>query len=392
LAIRCRTDALFVCGCLEKQVNVPDRKQVLLITPQLRSIEPLHDLCQEVWVVPAPRRSGARRLWQLLTSRQPDMAHRLSSPLMDMQLRQLLATHRFDAVQVEAIESAHLMRIIRQTSPHSLILFDDINAETLLQQRAFFTDLRRPSRWPLAAYSWIQTRRLHRFESWACRQADIVTAVSEPDANWLSGLATSGKVAAIPNAIDVSKYTHEWEGELPVYDLVFTGKMDYRPNVDAMLWLVEHVWPRVLEARPGTTLAIVGQKPHPKLIPLREKAGITVTGFVRDVRPYLQGSSVMVLPFRIGSGTRLKLIEAMASGRAIVSTPIGSEGFPVTHNEHLLLARTAQEFAASIIMLLTNDAVRKRIEVAAREFAWQYDWRNVMPCFNELLAEAGNWT
>ncbi|MCI0399228.1 MAG: glycosyl transferase family 1, partial [Chloroflexi bacterium] len=131
-------------------------------------IAPLLELCAAIHTVPVPPRSLGQRLARLLASRRPDMAHRLQSPAFDLALRELLLAHSFDIVQVEGIELARLIPLIRQLSPASKIVFDDHNAETELQRRAFWTDLPNPRRWPAAAYSWIQTGRLARFERWAC--------------------------------------------------------------------------------------------------------------------------------------------------------------------------------------------------------------------------------
>jgi glycosyltransferase involved in cell wall biosynthesis len=111
-----------------------------------------------------------------------------------------------------------------------------------------------------------------------------------------------------------------------------------------------------------------------------------MTGWVESIRPYLAGAQVVIMPFRIGSGTRLKLIEAMAAGRAIVSTPVGAEGFPVRHGDHLLLAETAEEMAAAVLQLLDRPEKQKHLGKMAQEFVQQYDWRHVVPKFEELYS------
>jgi glycosyltransferase involved in cell wall biosynthesis len=330
-------------------------------------------------------RSLAHRLWQMVSSRLPDMAHRLYSPVFATVLQRLLTENQFDVVQVEGIELARYMTAIRIASETRLV-FDDHNAETELQQRNFLTDLQQPRRWLAAAYSWVQTRRLRRFERWACETADAVAAVSEMDRVYLRSLLADARfpIAVIPNCIDTRIYQQP-VSPMP-YDLVFNGKMDYRPNVDAVLWFADEIWPLICRKRPSTTWAIVGQKPHPRLDRLRGLPGVTMTGWVESIRPYLAGAQVVVMPFRIGSGTRLKLIEAMATGRAIVSTPIGAEGFPVQHDEQLLLATTAEEMAAAVLQLLNHPETQRRLGKKAEQFAQQYDWRLVVPEFEALFS------
>jgi glycosyltransferase involved in cell wall biosynthesis len=359
------------------------------------AIEPLLALCA-VHTVPVPARSTAQRLWQLVSTRRPDMAHRLYSESFAAELRRLLAANRFDIVQVEGIELARYMGIIRAISPASKIVFDDHNAEAELQRRNFLTDLGNPRRWPAAAYSWVQVGRLRRFERWAMGMADGVTAVSQTDKLTLEKLLDGtrmntdkhGLITVIPNCIDVGEYVDLADlgksARSIAFDLVFIGKMDYRPNVDAVLWFVDEVWPGIVVERPSTQLAIVGQKPHPRLERLRDVPGITLTGWVESVTPYLLETAVFIAPFRIGSGTRLKLIEAMAAAKAIVSTPIGAEGFAVENGRELVLAETAGEMGTAVLHLLNHPEERERLGQNARQFARQYDWRQVIPRFDEL--------
>jgi glycosyltransferase involved in cell wall biosynthesis len=280
-------------------------------------------------------------------------------------------------------------------SPASKIVFDAHNAETALQQRALLAglaDLRRPRRWPAAAYSWIQVGRLRRFERWACRSADWVVTVSESDRAAIGRLIPekAASMSVMPNSIDVNQYDYFLlsPDDLPgPFDLVFTGKMDYRPNVDAVLWFAEAVWPLIRAKRPQATWAIVGQKPHARLAKLKREEGITVIGRVEHVLPYLAASTVYILPLRIGSGTRLKLLEAMAAGMAIVGTSIGVEGFPVQTDREVVVTDSAAGMATAVLDLLADPAARSRLGAAARTFAAQYDWRQIVPHFDRVYDE-----
>ncbi len=316
------------------------------------------------------------------------MAHRLYSTNFDTALRRLLNTNKFDIVQIEGIELARYGKTIRANSPDSRLIFDNHNAETALQRRNYEIDKRNPRRWLAAAYSKIQTRRLARFEAWACGMADGVTAVSSPDKIELQRHNPHVPITVIPNCIDVNEYitnVNTPDEDIPIpFDLLFSGKMDYRPNVDAVLWFADEVWPRILAKRPFTTWAIVGQKPHPRLKRLHGLNGVTVTGWVSRVQPYLAGARMYIMPFRIGSGTRLKLIEAMASGKPIVSTPMGAEGFPVKNGRELLIAEGAEEMETAVLSLLNDSITREQLSAAAITFAWQYDWRQIIPLFEKV--------
>ncbi len=348
-------------------------------------IIPLLNLLNRLETVPVPQRTTGKRLKQLVTTRRPDMAHRLYDQLFADKLRQLLRENEFEIIQIEGIELARYIEIVRAESPNSKVIFDDHNAETELQRRNMLTDLRQPKRWVAAAYSWVQVQRLRRFERWAMQKSDWTTAVSEADKILLDKLANDSQVniTAIPNCIDTEAYAKIDREPIP-FDLLFSGKMDYRPNVDAVLWFADHVWPEIVAKRPSTTWAIVGQKPHARLERLRDVQGITVTGWVESVRPYLAGATLYIMPFRVGSGTRLKLIEAMATGKTIVSTQIGAEGFPVADGRELCLVDDAMGMETAVLQLL--DAEERRVEYGrvAQQFAQQYDWRNIIPAFKEI--------
>lgn len=349
---------------------------------------PLQALCEQIVTVPAPHRTAGQRLWRLFRDRRPDMAHRLHSPQFEQRLRRLLEEQPFDIVQIEGIELAAHINLIRQSCPGCKIVFDNHNAEAELQRRMFVTDLSNVRRWPAAAYSFIQWRRLRTFERWACRAAHGVSVVSEADRDHLRGLAPEIAPVVIPNCIDIDRYAALPQPADATFerDLLFIGKMDYRPNVDAMLWFGKEIWPRIRQKRAHTTLAIVGKQPHPRLLPLADEPGIEITGAVPAVDPYLAAARVYVMPFRIGSGTRLKLIEALAAGVAMVSTRVGAEGYPVEDRRHLWLEDQPESFADAVVELLESEQERRALQEAGREFAARYDWRRVVPRFNTLYA------
>jgi sugar transferase (PEP-CTERM/EpsH1 system associated) len=374
--------------------QLAQRHQICLLTflepDQAReSAGPLLDMCEWVDSLPVPRRSNWLRLRQMLTTRLPDMAWRLWSPTFQERLAKRLAESPFDVVQIEAIELApYLPTIARACSetgqPRPLIVYEDHNAEWVLQKRACLADLRNPRRWPAATYSLVQWIRLKDYEADVCRRADRVIAVSEADRDAIRAIAPEVTVAVVPNGVDLEEHAN-YQGPTQAYDLVFTGKMDFRPNVDAMLWFGQHVWPLILQRRSRTRLAVVGQRPHRRLDSLRDLPGVTLTGWVDDVKPYIAGATVYVAPLRVGGGTRLKLLQAMAMGAAIVATSLGAEGFPVTHGQELLLADTPQDFAQAVLTLLEDAQERARLGRAARRLVQTaYGWDSLVPGLEAL--------
>ncbi len=341
---------------------------------------PLEELCDEIVTVIAPQRSIGKRVWQLVSSPLPDMAHRLDSFAFDLALDGLLSEQTFDVVQIEGIELARAIEQIREENPDQRIVFDNHNAETELQRVAFETDVRNPRRWIAAAYSWLQVRRLGNFERWALETANATVAVSTDDAQLLAALAPNAVIDAIPNCIDTSAYA-SFDGEPIPFDLMFMGKMDYRPNIDAVLWFIDEIWPKVRTQRHDATFAIVGQKPHARLDRIRDLSGVTVTGWVDSVMPYIAGAGVVVMPLRVGSGTRLKLIQTLSAARPTVSTTIGVAGFPVADGEEVLIADDSAEFAAAILRLLDDPILGHELGQKGRTFTKQYDFRAVVPRF-----------
>ena len=358
----------------------------------LEAATPLLDLCEWVDTLPVPRRTHALRLRQMLTTRRPDMAWRLWSPAFRDRLAMRLAQVAFDVVQIEAIELAPYLPTIQAAQARPLIVYEDHNAEWVLQKRACLTDLRSPKRWPAAAYSLVQWIRLKGYEAEVCRRADRVVAMSEADREAILAIAPEVQVTIVPNGVDLDEYT-TYDGSTHPFDMVFTGKMDFRPNVDAMLWFGEEVWPLILRQRPQASLAIVGQRPHPRLERLRALAGVTITGWVPDVRPYIAGSTVYVAPLRVGGGTRLKLLQAMAMRAAVVATALGAEGFPVTHGRELLLADTPERFAQAVLDLLDSPQQRAELGAAARCFVEAtYGWDALVPRLEALYQGHGTLT
>lgn len=357
-------------------------------TSSEESAKVLGSLCASLTTVPAPQRSRGQRLWRLLTNPDPDMAHRLASEAFSNALDDILSRSAFDVVQVEGIELAAVVPQIRRAQPRAIIVFDDHNAEAELQRRTFATDVRLPGRWVGAAYSFIQWRRLRRYERWVVEACDGVSVVSEADLRHLQALAPNVEPIVIPNCIDVEAYADlaEDRSQALPHDILFVGKMDYRPNVDAVLWFAREIWPLLRQAQPDLTWAVVGKQPHQRLDPLQDLPGVTVTGEVDDVKPYLASAQVYIMPFRIGSGTRLKLIEALAAGVATVSTRVGAEGYPLEHGKHVLLHDEPGPFAEAVLSLLRDTEKRQRLQEQGRQFAKAYDWRRVVPRFNDLYA------
>jgi sugar transferase (PEP-CTERM/EpsH1 system associated) len=345
---------------------------------------PLRQYCRTIQAVRVPQRSSLKRLLTTLFSPLPDMALRLPSVEFRRKLAARLERERFDVVQVESIEMApYAMGDVGWKMEHRpLWVFDDYNVEYVLQQRAFETDVRHPRRWIGALYSFIQWQKLRRYEAAVCQRVDRVIAVSEADKEILQKLGPGVEVAVIRNGVDTRTYHpgQIYSLVLEPHSIVFTGKMDFRPNIDAVLWFCHQVLPLIKTQVPDVHFYIVGQKPPQRLRPLAEDPAVTLTGYVDDVKPYIAGAGVYAVPLRIGGGTRLKIMEAMALGKAIVSTSLGCEGYPVTSGRELVIADTPQDFARCMVELLGDAQRRAELGLTGRRFVEErYDWRAIVP-------------
>lgn len=347
--------------------------------------EALRSPLKEIAVIPQPTRTLSQRLRDLLTSRRPDLIFRLRSAAFEAQLQTWLDAQAFDWLLVEGLELTLALEQVWQRRTPPRVAFDAHNCEYLLQKRAFQTDVRNPRRWPGAAYSWLQWRRLRRHEAAICRRANLVTAVSAADAVALQRLAPEVIPLVIPNGLDVDDYA-TWTEAAPLQQpaFVFTGTMDFRPNIDGVLWFASEVWPRIRAALPGAHVYIVGKRPHPRLDVLREIPGIIITGAVPDTRPYIRAAAVYIVPLWVGGGTRFKILEAGAMAKAIVSTSLGAEGFPNVE-QAVMLADNAVAFADACITLAKNTAVREEAGAQAQAFVRAYDWQAVLPPLIERL-------
>jgi sugar transferase (PEP-CTERM/EpsH1 system associated) len=350
-------------------------------------IDPLLRYCSGIETVPTATRSIKRRTLSVLFSTKPDMALRLPSPQFANQLRICLTRERFDVVQAEAIEMAQYGLVVKEMKlPSSpLVVFDDINAEYVLQRRAFETDMKHPSRWLGAFYSLLQWHKLRRYEAEVCRQMDKVVVVSRVDEQALRRLVPSLQTTVVPNGVDTTYYSPtDRRGESDT-TLVFSGKMDFRPNVDAVLWFVQEVWPSIQADVPEVRFKVVGRSPHRRLQHLRELPGITLTGYVEDVRPHIAEGGVYVVPLRVGGGTRLKVLEAMSMGKAIVSTSLGCEGLDITPGRELLISDEPPSFAKQVIDLMRDRERRRELGLAACQLAQaRYDWQHITPLMEQV--------
>ena len=259
--------------------------------------------------------------------------------------------------------------------PGPKILFQH-NVESVIWQRYHENETNRLKK----SYFWFEAQRLKRYESNVCNRFDLVLAVSSKDKEVLQQqLGVTVPIEVIETGVDVEFFTPPSDASPSVGRLLFLGSLDWMPNIDGLLWFAEEIYPRVKESYPHVALDVVGRRPTRAIEALAEvDSSIRVYADVPDVRPYLASADVFVVPLRIGSGTRLKIFEAMAMRRAVVSTVVGAEGLPVQDGKHLMLADSATHFAEMVNLMLSDAALKQFVANEGYDLVRQdYSWQNV---------------
>jgi glycosyltransferase involved in cell wall biosynthesis len=268
--------------------------------------------------------------------------------------------------------------------PIPCLLFQH-NVESALWRRMATTESH-----PLRKLAYtLEAARMTRYERRTLARFHHIVAVSEHDRQQMLTMDPSCEITVNPTGVDTQQFQVAPPSSADPPRIVFTGSMDWEPNIDAMEYFCVQIWPRILAEFPHAILQIVGRTPLARVQRLASKS-VVVTGTVSSVQDYLRDATVVVVPLRIGGGTRLKIYEAMAVGKALVSTSIGAEGLTFENGRDLLLADDANSFADAILLLLRDAQVRRRFEEAAVKLAAQFDWSVVAQQFAEVLRQVAS--
>jgi glycosyltransferase involved in cell wall biosynthesis len=246
--------------------------------------------------------------------------------------------------------------------------------ETGMLKKAFFLD---------------QWRKMYWYERAACRRFDVVITVSRVDRDQISAEFRVNDVYDVPTGVDTDYFKPADCPPRPT-ELVFTGSMDWMPNEDAVIYFAESILPAVTRVVPDVSLTVVGRNPTKRLLALAEHNGqIRVTGRVEDIRPYVARAAAFVVPIRVGGGTRLKIFEAMAMAKPVVSTTVGAEGLPVHDGRELLIADDPEQFAQAVVRVLTDTQLAKRIGEQSHTYVnEQFGWGRAASAFAQICDRA----
>lgn len=345
------------------------------------SLAPLEDFTAQIQIVPFPATSPkrVRQVLNTLSGKSTCLSQHVTAGMQEA-LNALLARERYDAIVFECALASNY------TLPAQIkIILDQHNIEYEVLYRTYLHEPLSLRKW----YNWRESRLVKQAEIRLCQRADAVVMTSERELAAMQQLLPGQTIAVVPNGVDIDYFNGDASAQEQEHALVFTGSMEYYPNIEAVLFFARTCWPRIRAALPDATWQIVGKNPRPEVQKLARLPGVTVTGSVADVRPYFTRAAVAVVPLLVGGGTRLKILEAMAMRTPVVATSLGCEGLAVEHGTHLLVADGPEAFAHSVIELLTHPERRQALIAAGRalveaEYGWEACGRRLQRVVEEV--------
>jgi sugar transferase (PEP-CTERM/EpsH1 system associated) len=346
----------------------------------------LERVCAAVHVVPCPIPGAGKRGAQLLSmlSHVSYQRRNLHSARMQQRLDELCARQSFDVIQIESSPLASF-----DFDPRAAVVLVEHDIVYELVYRMYAAE-RSPIR---RLYNRIEFSKVKREEINCWRRVSGCVTTSAREARIVRQFAPHTPIAVVPNAVDVGYFLPS-DAEIDPTAIVMTGFMKTRPNIDGALFFVRDILPRILAVRPKAVFHIVGRDAPPEI---HRVAGpnVVVVGEVPDVRPYVHKSAVVVVPLRMGSGTRLKVLEALAMQKPLVSTSLGCEGIDATPGEHLLIADEPAEFAAAVVELMDNETLATKLAregraMVLREYRWDPAVDRLEAFYGELRQAAAD--
>jgi sugar transferase (PEP-CTERM/EpsH1 system associated) len=339
----------------------------------------LKEHCQAVIAEVLPSSSRWLRASSKLASSAPSSAAYFWSPRLDRRIREAWTSEKFDAVVVHcafvAQYAMHLQGAFR------ILDFGDMDS-------AKWFDYARFRGFPLSLGYRVEARKLRRFEKEAAQSFDRCTVTTNGEWEEYQTMGVPTPCSVIPNGVDAD-YFHPHSSAPPSSTapvIVFLGRMDYFPNVDGISEFTRNIFPQIRASIPNAELRIVGSNPSARVRSLEQLPGVKVTGHVPDVRPYLAEATVAIAPLRIARGTQNKVLECMAAGVPVISSPQAARGIQAVAGEHLLVSEDARSFANQVLEVIRNAELRSRLAtLGRRQILSAHSWPSSMTLLDELL-------
>ncbi len=337
-----------------------------------QSIEPLQALAKEVYDVYVEAPISVLGAFVGLFHKMPYVAKRFFTPEAQHKLQQILAKNTFDIVQLEGVYLALYLPLIRKYAPQSKIVLRAHNIEYLIWKRLYNSE----KNWLRRQYLYLISKHIQRFEQENFPLFDGIIALSEVDAALIHQAAPEVPLSVIPLGIDNEQIIEPTEHSH--HHICFLGSLEWAPNEEGVLWFINEVWYKILEQIPDAQLVIAGKNPPESLRSLAIKQ-VEMRGEVPSAIEFVKDFDIMIVPLLSGSGIRVKIIEAFAWGKCVVSTNIGAEGLLITPDKQLLLADTAVAFAQKIVQILKDKEKRKQVALAGQQWVKDhYQWSEII--------------
>ncbi len=348
---------------------------LLYDSEEIKWLSNFREYCNFCEVVIARKRS----LWehfsefvQGLLSGQPAACHSFIYQEMKQKIHQLLAREKIDIVQIEhSFLAPYVEAIPKSYHCKKVLSFQNLGARQYKSMAQMQSGIKEKM------LSSLKSFLMQGWEATYAQKFDCNLVVSKQERDILLNENHALRIEVIENGVDTNSLQPLPEDPRSK-TLLFVGTMSYPPNADAMLYFCQKTLPLIRKKIPDVNLLIVGQNPPQEIHKLAAEGNILVTGEVSDLKPYYEQAQVVIVPLRAGGGTRLKILEAMAFGRPVVSTKLGCEGLCLKNDEHILIADDPPEFSKYVIQLLKNVETRSRLANNARQLIEaKYDWRMV---------------
>lgn len=366
--------------------SLSDRHKITLLSfftekESSAHLSKLYEYCPEIFAV---KRSSSYHPFDLargLFTKIPFNIWNYRSKHMERKAKELLASEQFDVIQVEDIHMSQYL----PTGFSGLKILDMHNVESQYMERFSKIERNILKKW----YSSVTSGKLRAYEISHCGKFDVCLAVSENDKEAFQGFSMHRSVKVIPNGVDLSYFCSTGiETDTPT--ILFLGKLDYRPNMDALQYFITQIWPAVLRKIPEARFLVVGKNMPQNLENTLKSKNTIFRGYVADIREALSSCTAVVVPLRYGGGTRIKILEALAMEKPVVSTSLGSEGVEASHQKEILIADSPGYFAQCVIQLLNSTDLRRKLgRMGRRLVQGKYGWDKITQDLEKILL-AGN--
>lgn len=334
-------------------------------------------------------RSLVRLVWdhvRSLTRRRPYTVFAYDSAAFRERLKELLESGDFDIVHVDSLDLSRYLPVVAAVPT----VCGHHNVESELLRGRAAAEKRFWRRWYLRH----QADLLEEEEGYWCPRVELNTAVSERDRERFLSIAPTARFEVVPNGVDTDYFQPSPRGDSE--RLVFVGGLSWFPNSDALRYFAAEIWPRIRQQAPQVSVSWVGRASADVRRAYHYQHGIELTGYVEDIRPHVEAAAVYIVPLRVGGGTRLKVLDAWAMGKAVVSTSIGCEGLHAVDGRNILIRDDPQEFANAVIQLIANEKTRRQIGASARctaeeLYSWDVVGARMLPHYRRLTSRVNRF-